>query len=274
MPMHTGLTVGAFSRVTHLSIKTLRHYHDVGLLAPADVDQGTGYRYYSLDQVPTAQVIVRLRNLDMPVADVKAVLAAENVSTRNELIAAHLARLEDRLTQAQSAVESLRDLLVRPARRSAIEYRTVREQAAIGIRAVVDHQDLAGWWQGALGELHGFTTARSLRTTGPMAGLFANELLQDERGEALVFVPVDGEVRPVGRIDTVVVPGAELAVAVHRGPLQTIDVTYGDLGIYAARHEIGVDGPLREFYLRSPLDVAEDDQWVTEVGWPIFRADG
>ncbi|MDH6707738.1 DNA-binding transcriptional MerR regulator [Kitasatospora sp. MAA19] len=272
--MHTGLTVGEFSRVTHLSIKTLRHYHDVGLLAPADVDQGTGYRYYSLDQVPTAQVIVRLRNLDMPVADVKAVLAAEDVSTRNELIAVHLARLEDRLAQAQSAVESLRDLLVRPVRRPAIEYRTVREQAAIGIRAVVDHQDLAGWWQGALGELHGFTTARGLRTTGPIGGLFANELLQDERGEALVFIPVDGEVRPVGRIDAVVVPGAELAVAVHRGPLQTIDLTYGDLGTYAARHEIGVDGPLREFYLRSPLDAAEDDQWVTEVGWPIFRANG
>ena len=273
--MHTGLTVGEFSRVTHMSVKTLRHYHDVGLLAPADVDPGTGYRYYSLGQVPTAQVIVRLRELDMPVADVKAVLAAEDVSTRSELIAAHLARLEDRLAQAQSAVESLRDLLARPAaRRSTIEYRTVGEQAAIGIRAVIDLQDLGGWWRGALGELHGFATGRGLRTTGPIGGLFATELLEDELGEALVYVPVDGEVRPVGRIDAVVVPGAELAVAVHRGPLQTIDLTYGDLGTYAARHEIGVDGPLREFYLRSHLDVAEDDEWVTEVCWPIFRADG
>ncbi|MFD6998594.1 GyrI-like domain-containing protein [Streptomyces mirabilis] len=69
-------------------------------------------------------------------------------------------------------------------------------------------------------------------------------------------------------------PGAELAVAVHRGPLQTIDLTYGDLGTYAARHEIGVDGPLREYYLRSPLDVARDDDLVTEVGWPIFRSAG
>ncbi|MEY9873252.1 DNA-binding transcriptional MerR regulator [Streptacidiphilus sp. MAP12-33] len=272
--MHTGMTIGEFSRATHLSIKTLRHYHDVGLLAPADVDQGTGYRYYSVDQVPTAQVIVRLRDLDMPVADVKAVLSAEDVSNRNELIAAHLARLEDRLAQAQSAVESLRDLLARPAHGSHIEYRTVREQAAIGIRDVVDRQDLAGWWQGALGELRGFTTAGRLRTTGPMGGLFATGLLEDERGEALVFVPVDGEVRPVGRIDAVVVPGAELAVAVHRGTLQTIDLTYGDLGTHAARHEIGVDGPLREFYLRSPLDATTEDELVTEVGWPIFRANG
>ncbi|WP_042430904.1 MerR family transcriptional regulator [Streptacidiphilus anmyonensis] len=272
--MHTGMTVGEFSRATHLSIKTLRHYHDVGLLAPAAVDPGSGYRYYSPDQVPTAQVIVRLRNLDMPVPEVKAVLATADTSTRNELIAAHLARLEDRLAQAQSAVESLRALLARPAHGSTIEYRTLRRQAAIGIREVVDRQDLAGWWQGALGELHGFTTARALHTTGPMGGLFANALLEEERGEALVFVPVDGDVRPVGRIDTVVVPGGELAVAVHRGTLQTIDLTYGDLGTHVARHEIGVDGPLREFYLRSPLDVTDESALVTEVGWPVFRADG
>ncbi|WP_410623475.1 MerR family DNA-binding transcriptional regulator [Amycolatopsis sp. cmx-8-4] len=42
--MRAGLTVGEFSRVTHLSAKTLRHYHDVGLLEPADVDPATGYR--------------------------------------------------------------------------------------------------------------------------------------------------------------------------------------------------------------------------------------
>ncbi|MER7185550.1 MerR family transcriptional regulator [Streptomyces hyaluromycini] len=272
--MDTGLTIGEFSRVTHLSVKTLRHYHEVGLLAPADVDRGTGYRYYSLDQVPTAQVILRLRDLHMPVADVKAVLAAEDVSTRNELISAHLARLEDRLEQARSAVESLRELLARPEHGSAIEYRTVREQPAIGIREVVDRQDAVSWWQGALGELHGFATARGLRRTGPMGGLFADDLLQDERGEALVFVPVEGDARPVGRVDALVVPGAELAVAVHRGPLRTIDLTYGDLGTYTARHEIGVDGPLREYYLRSPLDVAGDDDLVTEVGWPIFRSAG
>ncbi|MFD7339685.1 GyrI-like domain-containing protein [Streptomyces violascens] len=155
-----------------------------------------------------------------------------------------------------------------------MEYRTVRERSAIGIREVVDRQDVASWWQGALGELCGFVAARGLRCTGPIGGLFASELLQDERGEALVFVPVDGDARPVGRIDPVVVPGAELAVAIHRGPLQTIDLTYGDLCVYAARHEIGVDGPLREFYLRGPLDVTDEHDWVTEVGWPIFRSNG
>jgi MerR HTH family regulatory protein len=59
--MAAGLTVGDFSRATHLSVKTLRHYHQVGLLEPVTVSPDTGYRYYSAEQIPTAQVIRRLR---------------------------------------------------------------------------------------------------------------------------------------------------------------------------------------------------------------------
>ena len=272
--MHDGLTIGEFARVTHLSIKTLRYYHEVGLLAPVHVGQDTGYRYYSLDQVPTAQVILRLRDLDMPVPDVKAVLAAQDASARNQLITAHLARLEHQLSRAQSAVEALHDLLTRPASGSDIEHRTVADQPAIGIREIVDRRDVVSWWHGALGELYGLAAARKLRPTGPSGGIFASDLYLHERGEALIFVPVDDDARPVGRVEPLVVPGAELAIAVHHGPLNTIDLTYGDLGTYAARHEIGVDGPLREYFLRSPLDVSQEKDLITEVGWPIFRSDG
>jgi DNA-binding transcriptional MerR regulator len=74
--MPAALTIGDFSRATHLSVKTLRHYHRVGLLAPADVDADTGYRRYTTDQIPTAQVIRRFRDLDMPLDQIHAVLEA------------------------------------------------------------------------------------------------------------------------------------------------------------------------------------------------------
>lgn len=271
--MRAGLTVGEFSRVTHLSAKTLRHYHDVGLLEPADVDPATGYRYYSLDQVPPAQVIRRLRGLDMPVADVKAVLAAEAVADRNKLISAHLDRLETKLVEARAAVDDLRDLLRRAPGGPVIEHRSVPAQPAIGIRAVIDRADVLSWWQGALGELNGVIGAQHLRRTGPSGGLFDSDLYEHERGEAVVFVPVEAGLRPVGRVTAFVVPPAELAIAVHAGPLNDIDLTYGDLGTYAARHEIGVEGPLREYYLRDPIETSAEAEWRTEVGWPIFRSD-
>jgi DNA-binding transcriptional MerR regulator len=273
-----GLTVGDFSRITHLSVKTLRHYHEVGLLAPATVNPGTGYRYYSADQVPAAQVIRRLRDLEMPVGEVKAVLAADDAADRNALIAAHLDRLEAELAQTRAAVDSLRNLLQPPPGAPAIEHRSVPAVRAAGITAVVDHGDVLAWWQGALGELRATVRAQGLRAAGPPGGVFASELFQHERGEATVFVPVDGPgdsgVREIGRVTPVTIPAAELAVISHLGSLSDADLSYATLGTYATRHEISIDGPLREYYLRGVGEVADEAEWRTEIGWPIFRADG
>jgi DNA-binding transcriptional MerR regulator len=60
------VSIGDFSRMTHLSVKALRFYHDQGLLEPARIDPATGYRFYEPAQVPLAQVIRRFRDLDMP----------------------------------------------------------------------------------------------------------------------------------------------------------------------------------------------------------------
>ena len=271
--MAAGLTVGDFSRITHLSVKTLRHYHEVGLLEPATVNPGTGYRYYSSAQVPTAQVIRRLRDLEMPVSQVKAVLDAPDAPARNALIAAHLGRLEAELAETRAAVESLRHLLQPPRDAPVIEHRSVPAVRAAGITAVVSHPDILPWWQGALGELHATVRAQGLHATGPSGGVYASELFQQDGGEATVFVPVAGSVRAIGRVTPVMVPAAELAIISHPGSLSDADLSYATLGSYATRHEISIDGPLREYYLRGVADTPDEAEWRTEIGWPIFRAD-
>jgi DNA-binding transcriptional MerR regulator len=269
----SGLTVGDFARITHLSVKTLRHYHEVGLLEPATVNPGTGYRYYSAAQVPTAQVIRRLRDLEMPVSQVKEVLDAPDAPARNALIAAHLGRLEDELAQTRAAVESLRQLLQPPRNAPVIEHRSVPAVRAAGITAAVSHPDILPWWQGALGELHATVRAQGLTATGPSGGVFASELFQQDSGEATVFIPVAGSVRAIGRVTPVVVPAAELAIISHHGSLSDADLSYATLGSYATRHEISIDGPLREYYVRGAADTPDEAEWRTEIGWPIFRAD-
>src|SRR6476646_11185258 len=92
----------------------LRHYHQLGLLEPVDVDLDSGYRRYAAEQIVTAQIIRRFRDLDMPLGDIHAVLQAPDVETRNRVIANHLARLESSLARTQEAVASLRGLLDRP----------------------------------------------------------------------------------------------------------------------------------------------------------------
>jgi DNA-binding transcriptional MerR regulator len=271
--MAPGLTVGDFSRATNLSVKTLRHYHQVGLLEPTVVNPDTGYRYYSAGQIPAAQVIRRLRDLEMPVADVKAVLAAPDAAARNALIAAHLSRLEAELAQTRSVVESLRILLAPPDGPAAIEHRSVPATAAAGIGAVVDRADALAWLQGALGELRAAVRAQGLHAAGPSGGVFASELFQQDRGQATVFVPVLGPVRPIGRVTSVVIPAAELAIICHRGSLADADLSYAKLGSYVTTREISIDGPLREYFLRGAGDTPDEAEWRTEIGWPIFRAD-
>ena len=86
-----------------------------------------------------------------------------------------------------------------------------------------------------------------------------------------MFIPTDRTVKPIGRVLSLLIPGAELAVTRHHGALSDIDLTYGKLGAYVIKHEISVDGPLRENYLRGPTETANSDEWDTEIAWPIFR---
>ena len=273
--MHTGrvpaaLTIGDFSRATHLSVKTLRYYHRVGLLAPADVDADTGYRRYTAGQIPTAQVIRRFRDLDMPLDQIHAVLEAPDLHTRNELISAHLASLEQDLARTQSAVASLRGLLTGPSAVAPVSHHRVGATMAAAVTAVVTMDDLVPWYLGALGELQAMLDARGVRPSGPAGGIYAGELFTDERGQATVFVPTATEVQRLGRVEPVVVPAAELAVIVHPGSLADVDRAYGALAAYVASHALQVEGPIREHYLIGRQDTADENAWRTEICWPIF----
>lgn len=269
--MSSSLAIGDFSRATHLTVKTLRHYHESGLLEPAQIDARTGYRRYTTEQIQVAQIIRRFRDLDMPLNEIRAVLSAPNVQKRNELIAAHLRRLESDLARTQTAVASLRDLLEHPTPSADIGRRKVDSVSAASISEVVRVEDALAWFLGALGELHATLAAQGITAAGPAGGIFASALFSQARGEATVFIPCDAKVHSIGRVVPLVVPAVELATVVHKGSHANIDLAYGSLATYVARHELAVEGPLREYYLVGPQDTQEMSAWRTEVGWPIFQ---
>lgn len=94
------LTIGEFSRLSRLSVKALRHYHDVGLLVPEHVDQENGYRYYMAGQLASAMTIALLRSIDLPLADINAALTASPDTTAS-LLEAHRDRLSIQLKQGE-----------------------------------------------------------------------------------------------------------------------------------------------------------------------------
>ncbi|WP_382308653.1 MerR family transcriptional regulator [Herbiconiux sp. UC225_62] len=295
------LTIGEFSRMTHLSAKALRFYHREGLLEPAGIDPVNGYREYTLEQLPTAQVIRRFRALDMPVDMIRAVLGASEPEERNALVVTHLGQMEEQLASTQAAVESLRNLLEHPSSSGAggipiaVERRSLPAAEVLRIDDVIDLADLGRWYTDAFQELDAAVARSGLPVTGPRGGLWSTELFRDERGAVSVFRPVAlpaasphsdtdadrssaepgavPELPGAGRVRTGILPAGDFAVTVHAGPDAEIDRSYGALGSYVSQHELSIDGPVRESYLVSEFDgpAGSAPDRVTEIAWPIFR---
>jgi DNA-binding transcriptional MerR regulator len=256
--------IGEFAGVTHLSIRTLRRYHDAGLLEPARVDPVTGYRSYSPEQVPTAQVIHQLRALDLPLDDVRAVLTSPDPAVRAARVAEHLDRLQAQLARTTAAVASLQRLL--DPGPVEVELRSVPATTVAAVAAEVDLADVLVFYAGAMAELDAAVPAPA----GPPGVLVDDALFTVGRGQLVVHVPAD-RAPTTGRVRPRDVPAADLAVRTHVGDHDTIDVTYGELGRWVAEHALAVDGPVRETHLVGPRDTPDTAAWRTEIARPVFR---
>jgi len=202
----------------------------------------------------------------MPVDEVRALLEAPDPIVRNELIVAHLDRLERQLAGTQAAVAALRALVARPEPVIEIEYRAIGELAVLAITEHVQLADLSRWWLAAFTELHAVVP----EPTGPAGALFATELFSDEAGAVTAFIPSTIR-RTSGRVQPTTLPPVELALALHRGSHDDIDRTYGALGTHVAEQELGFSGPIREHYVVDRFRTKDARRWRTEVCWPILR---
>ncbi len=107
------LSIGQFARATGLTAKALRHYDAVGLLTPAVVEAGNGYRRYRVEQLGTARLIRKLRDLELPVAEVRRLLDLyeDDADALTAELLAHRKRLESRVVRLQMQLHSLDHLV-------------------------------------------------------------------------------------------------------------------------------------------------------------------
>jgi DNA-binding transcriptional MerR regulator len=263
------LTIGEFSRLTHLSVKALRHYDDVGLLRPVDVDAVTGYRQYATAQVPVAHVIRRFRDLDMPLEQIRIVLEAADVAARDRAIVSHLQRMEETLERTQITVASLRALLEGRVPLLPVEYRSVPTTSAVAIREEVVWGEAERWLSSALADIDEVLGRSPGARIGPDAALFSSAFFEAHRGDVIAFAPVIGDVDVGDRVELIDIPGADLAVTVYEGPFGDLDQAYGALGTFVTERVLAADGPIREHYLETGRGTDDPTALRTEVCWPI-----
>jgi DNA-binding transcriptional MerR regulator/effector-binding domain-containing protein len=270
--MTTLLSIGDFSRMTYLSVKALRHYHDIGVLEPAEVDPSSGYRFYAPSQVGVAQMIRRLRDMGVPLDDVRTIVRAPDAGSRDAALVAHLRRMERQLQDTQQTVRSLRSLLEQPREEARVQRRSIPATTALMVAERVGADAVVAWWMDAFTLLRRTLAGGGATRSGPDGALFPKEFFEDEVGDLVAFVPIaDEPVRTAAlpaRVTIGQVPATDAAVLLHDGPFGDIDRTYGVLGTWVLERVAGADGPIREYYL--PTGDRDDLlAHVTEVCWPV-----
>ncbi|MEU9246425.1 MerR family transcriptional regulator [Streptomyces sp. NPDC048385] len=267
-------TIGEFSRITHLSIRTLRRYHEQDLLVPAQVDPATGYRYYTPTQIRPALTIKRLRELDLPLASLRSCLQAESGDAGREdrhaaqqIVATHLRHLEDRLGRTQRAVQALRELLDPQAERT-VSLEALPPQRVLAVSLDVPPGSDLSWYDSAM---HDLDTAAGRRPVLPPGGRYEHALFTDGHGRATVYVPAEAPLPPgaPATVEPLQLPQRTAAVATHCGPHDDLDLTYAALGSFAAHRGLRSQDLVEEIYLIGPRDTDQPDHWRTLVAWLI-----
>ena len=254
--------IGEFSRLTHIPVKTLRYYDEIGLLRPARVDRSTGYRHYTPAEVERLNRILVFRDLGFSLGEIAA-LVAENVPT--EQIRGMLQLKRDQL---ERSVERERERLSRAAARLALIERSGRTAAhdvavrEMGPRLVASIRETLRSYDECEGLLDEIT-----RDVGPhrQRGAIWHTCAGGDRSidcEAFVFLPYRASAG--GRVRVQELPGHLVASLVYRGE-RDFEPAYQAMRTWLSVSRASVAGPTREIFLGA----GDDGEPLIEIQFPI-----
>ncbi|MFJ9726163.1 MerR family transcriptional regulator [Streptomyces sp. NPDC101209] len=276
------LTIGAFAARARLSAKALRLYDRLGLLTPARVDEGSGYRYYRAGQVERARLVALLRQLDMPLARIAEVVGAGGAEGA-ALLAAYWADVESRLAGQRTLAEYLRGRL--SGRSSEMYGKFVVETVDVPARVVITQSrhtladELPAWIGASLGRLE--TAARECGgvTAAPYV-VYHAEVSMESDGPAEACVPVADEtaarawarehgrswetgvrVEPAQRLAYTRITKAQVAHPQILAAFEAVEQWIAAAGLEQA-------GPCREVYF-ADWDAAGPEDEVCDIAFPV-----
>ena len=260
------LSIGAFAADTGLSIKALRLYDKLGLLAPAEIDPDSGYRYYTVDQQRRAKLIFLMRRMGMPLATIKSVLDT-NESQAAEIATCYQHEMQRRVNDSQAILPSLLALLRNEEIQMSFEVQrqSIPEMQIAGIRKRVFVKDLEKHIHQSIGTLQ---ANASDRIVGDFFGIYHGEVNEKCDGPMEVAVCVRGS-DPVNAAEVRTLP-ATGAVVVDVPPDQchfpAILSAYDAAIEWMSANGYKQNDSPREYWL------CEGDEMKMQIVWPIAKA--
>jgi effector-binding domain-containing protein len=271
------IRIGDFSKLSQVSIKTLRYYDEMGLLEPVEVDRFTGYRFYEYAQLARLNRILALKDLGFSLDEIRKLLD-ERVSAeqlrgmlklreaesrqRVEEEAQRLARIEARLRQIEQEQNmSKYDVVIKK----------VEPMRVASLREVVPTPpDQGRLWK----ELEGYLAMQRVRPAGPCFSLYHDEEYKERDWDIEVCEPLAEAATASNKVKVYELPGVEtMACTVHEGPFTSLGEAYGAVMRWVDENGYAIIGPIREVYLREAKHGSQTDpQTVTEIQAPVKKA--
>ena len=244
------LSIGEFSRVTQITVKALRLYHEKGILVPDAVDESSGYRYYGPQAVERALIVKRLKEMGFSLDEIREIL--EECQDDGEIVfrvERKLAEIEKNLRQYNDMKKTLSLFLQSAeARRMKVVPGVVIEdlpgRLICGLRFQGKYQEVGV-------KIGVVFRACARAAAGRPFSLYYDGEFKEEGADIEICVPVKKKISAEG-IDCRTLAGGQAATIVHRGPYATLGPSYQKLFEYCADKGLRTILPIREEYIKAP----------------------
>jgi DNA-binding transcriptional MerR regulator len=263
------ISIGRFAQITRLTIKALHIYDALGLLRPVVVDAASGYRYYSITQLPLARRIRLLRSIDMPLDAIHALLHAPTPEAMDERLREHQQRIAARIAKDQQALLLLQQLIDHQADDMAfsVHVKELPEQLVASIRVHATPADESHMIPALIDELNTSTTQLGVRCHDDPP-LRISHAYSEEMVDTEIAVPISRLVAAAGRMTSRVLEAGPAAYVMHVGPHEDLWAVYWAILVWVQEHGYQQNGPPREVFWMHPTD-GHAAAYRTEVQWPI-----
>ena len=267
------LKIGDFSKLARISIRMLRHYDEIGLLKPAEIDRFTGYRYYSEDQLPVACRITALKDMGFGLAAIGEMLGCYD---RPEELERHfrIRRAELKVVAEETAYRMrLLDTAMERLRKGEdmnydVTLKTIPERYAACVRMIIPRYEEEGMiWKVLCEE----TDHMNLVPDDPC--LCCVSFHDAEWKETDVDIEaqktVKGSYPDTENVKFKTLPPVTVASATFKGPYQQFSEVYTAVYAWTQANGYEVNGPMTNIYHVSPHETQNPEEFVTEVCLPV-----
>ena len=268
--------IGDFSRLSRISVKALRYYDEIGLLKPVKVDQFTGYRYYSADQLPRLNYIVALKNMGLSLEEVATLIKNDlTPSQMRELFILKKGELQQRVSEEQRRLEQVEKLLKQIEKEGAmpdyqITIKKVEPQLIASIRDVLSTYGDIGQLYGEIFKYLGKKWV--FKPAGPVMLICHDGEYKESDVDVEAVVPIGKKISGSDRVKVYELPGLEQAACtVYKGAYEGINEAYNALMAWIESNGYQITGPDRELYFTDPRKVKDPSENVTEIQFPVKK---